>query len=100
MNYALSVFTGLTISFVIFLNGSLQQHVGILLTLIFIHLSGLICSLLLFIKRDKPLILERKSRLYLFAGIVGIAIVIISNYIFSKGGVFITISGRISRKVI
>lgn len=100
MNYSLTLLTGLAISFVIFLNGSLQQHVGILLSLIFIHLSGLLCSLLLFLKREKKAVLEKKSPFYLLAGTIGIVIVIISNYIFSRGGVFLTLSGTLSGQVI
>lgn len=100
INIILAIITGLCISGMIFFNGSLSESIGNLPSLLFIHLTGFILTALLFIRKQPNKKREKKSNLYLLAGILGIVVVTISNLIFSKGGVLLTLSGTLAGQVL
>lgn len=100
MNIILTLITGLCISAMIFFNGSLEGIIGNIPAIIFIHVVGLILTSPLFIKKTEKKSMEKKSRWYLLAGVLGIAVVTISNKVFWKGGVLLTLSGTLAGQVI
>ncbi|MGL1893149.1 MAG: DMT family transporter [Spirochaetaceae bacterium] len=100
MNIILALITGLCISVMIYFNGSLESYIGNIPSLLLIHLTALFLSSVMFLKKSKPKVRIKKSRLYLLAGIIGILVVTISNQVFRKGGVLLTLSGTLSGQVI
>lgn len=100
MNIILALITGICISAMIFLNGSLESYIGNYPSLLFIHMSGFILISLMFLHKKEPKIRERRSRWYLLAGVMGIAVVTLNNKVFSMGGVLLALSGTLTGQVI
>ncbi len=100
MNIILALITGLCISVMIFFNGSLESYIGNIPSLLCIHITALVLSLAMFIKKRSNIVREHKSRLFLLAGVIGIIVVTISNQVFNKGGVLLTLSGTLSGQVV
>ncbi len=100
MNIILALITGLCISVMIFFNGSLEGYIGNIATLLFIHLTAFTFTGLMFLKKSRENNREKKSRWFLLAGLLGIIVVTISNRVFSKGGVLLTLSGTLAGQVL
>lgn len=100
MNIILTLITGICISVMIFLNGSLEGYIGNYPSLLFIHMSGFIIITSMFLKKNSSKKREKKSKWYLLAGVIGIAIVTLNNKIFSMGGVLLALSGTLTGQVI
>lgn len=83
----------------IFFNGSLESQTGNIPALFFIHLTAFTLSGLLFLKKNVKVQREKKSRLYLLAGLLGIIVVSITNKVFMKGGVLLALSGTFAGQV-
>lgn len=100
MNIILSLLTGICISTMIYFNGSLESYVGNFPSLIFIHISGFLLVSFMFLFKKEPKLREKKSRWYLFAGVMGILVVTLNNKIYSMGGVLLTLSGTLTGQVL
>ena len=72
MSYALSLMAGMLISVMVVFNGALNAQVGVGLSLVIIHIAGLVTiSLVLLVRRERP----RRGRLapvWYMAGLIGI----------------------------
>ena len=84
MYYVLSLLTGMLISVMIVLNGQLEDQAGKALSLVIIHLAGLLfMGVYLFIKKEK-LKFERLP-LYLYAGgFLSVTTILFNNLAFGK----------------
>lgn len=96
----LTLITGLCISIMIFFNGSLEGVIGNYPALISIHITGFTLSSLMFMKRSSKESREKRSPWYLSAGLLGIIVVTITNQVFKRGGVLVTLSGTLTGQVL
>lgn len=83
---------GVLIAFMVVSNGILSGSIGNFLSLLVIHLSGiLLVSLVLLITREK----KRSEKVPFFfntGGLLGVALILFNNYCFSKLGASLTLS--------
>lgn len=88
-----AVIVGAMITIMITLNGILEGYIGNYLSVLIIHMVGLICiSIVLFLRKEKP-IFKKDIPLYLYGGgAVGIALVMANNICFSNLGASLTLS--------
>ncbi len=99
MFLALSIFTGFLVALMIQFNGLLQDAVGGINSLLFIHLAGLAGTCLLFpfirkkLKGDPA---EKTPLYYLTAGMIGSAIVFLASVSYLKGGILLSLSGSLA----
>jgi len=109
----LSILAGFMVALMIQLNGILQESAGALSALLSIHLSGLAASVFLVLvirnlsvkvfnskgishprgNKVKENPVKKTPWYYLFAGMIGTAIVFLGNVSFLKGGILVSLSG-------
>ncbi len=118
MNVALSVLTGILVALMIRANGALQAAAGPLTALSIIHAAG-IAGAALFQAGARTLgagprlgarpaghtagvdgTASGAPRISLIAGILGIPIVYVTNEVFLRGGVLLTLSGTLAGQVV
>lgn len=100
MNITLTVLTGLCISVMIFFNGSLDEYIGTLTSMILIHLTGLFISIVLSLRKSKKIISTKSSKWNLSAGLLGLGVLPIMNAVFSVGGVVLSLIGTLAGQIV
>ena len=88
-----AVFIGLLISIMITFNGILDSYSGNYLSILIIHIVGLVTVILtLVIKREK-IIFNEKIPVYMFSGgAIGVLLVLLNNLCFGSLGVSLTLA--------
>lgn len=100
MNITLTILTGLCISVMIFFNGTLDGYIGTVPSMIIIHLTGLLLSIFISLKKSIPSSDYKTSRWNLLAGLLGLGVLPLMNAIFSIGGVVLSLIGTLAGQII
>lgn len=93
MHKLFAVFIGIVIAFMITCNGLLSNYVGDYVTLIVIHIVGLITSISILLLKKERISKLREIPVYLFsAGAIGVLLLFLNNLCFSFLGVSLTLA--------
>ncbi|MDK2562050.1 DMT family transporter [Romboutsia sedimentorum] len=93
MNYLISVFTGVLLSLMLSLNGTIGEIAGNYASTVIIHVIGLIGIIIVLIATKSKFKNIKDIPLYMYlGGLMGVLTVIFSNASFSKLGVSLTVS--------
>jgi bacterial/archaeal transporter family-2 protein len=88
-----AVFIGFLISIMVTFNGTLDGYTGNYLSILIIHIVGLITVMLTLIIRREKLIFNEKLPLYIFSGgAIGVLLVLLNNLCFGSLGVSLTLA--------
>ncbi len=88
-----AILIGVLITIMVTFNGILESHIGNYLAVLIIHIVGLTSiSLILIMKREKP-VFKKGIPYYLYSGgAIGILLVLVNNICFSNLGASLTLS--------
>lgn len=88
-----AILIGILITIMVTFNGILESHIGNYLAVLIIHIVGLTSiSLILIMKREKP-VFKKGIPYYLYSGgAIGILLVLVNNICFSNLGASLTLS--------
>lgn len=93
INYFISIFTGVLLSIMLYLNGSVGEAAGNYASSVIIHIIGLIGIILVLLIKKSKLENIKGIPLYMFSGgLIGVLTVVFSNISFSNLGVSLTVS--------
>ncbi|MCR8747021.1 DMT family transporter [Romboutsia lituseburensis] len=93
INYFISIFTGVLLSIMLYLNGSVGEAAGNYASSVIIHIIGLIGIILVLLVTKSKLKNIKGIPLYMFSGgLIGVLTVVFSNISFSNLGVSLTVS--------
>ncbi|MBU5438839.1 DMT family transporter [Tissierella sp. MSJ-40] len=88
-----AVFIGILISIMLTFNGVLDGYLGNYLSVLLIHLCGLITVTIILISKRQKIVLNRQVPFYLYSGgAIGVLLVLVNNICFSSLGVALTSS--------
>jgi bacterial/archaeal transporter family-2 protein len=88
-----AVFIGLLISIMVTFNGTLDSYTGNYLSILIIHIVGLITVILTLVVKREKIIFNEKVPFYMFSGgAIGVLLVLLNNLCFGNLGVSLTLS--------
>ena len=88
-----AVFIGLLICIMVTFNGTLDSYTGNYLSILIIHIVGLITVILTLVVKREKIIFNEKVPFYMFSGgAIGVLLVLLNNLCFGNLGVSLTLS--------
>lgn len=88
-----AILIGVLITIMVSFNGTLESHIGNFFAVLVIHIVGLLSiSLILIIRKERPVIKKGIPRYLYTGGAIGILLVLVNNICFSNLGASLTLS--------